>query len=50
MPLDEAAEAMNPKEPEKIRSAIYQTFLRHKVNKVPQKIKEKFQKFKEYDP
>ena len=40
MPLDEVAEAMNPKEPEKIRSAIYRTFLRHKVNKVTQKVKE----------
>ena len=50
MPLDEVAEAMNPKEPEKTRSAIYRTFLRHRVNKVPQKIKEKVKKFKEYAP
>ena len=50
LPLDEVAETMIPKEPEKIRSAIYRTFLRHKVNKVPQKIKEKSQKFKEYEP
>jgi transposase-like protein len=48
--LDEITEAINPKEPEKIRSAIYRTFVREGINKVPEKEKEKAKKFKEYDP
>jgi len=48
--LDEITEAINPVEPEKIRSAIYRTFVREGVNKVPEKEKEKAKKFKEYDP
>jgi len=48
--LDEITEVINPPEPEKIRSAVYRTFVREGVNKVPQKEKEKAKKFKEYDP
>ena len=48
--LDEITEAVNPTEPEKIRSAVYRTFVREGVNKVPEKEKEKAKKFKEYDP
>ena len=48
--LDEITEALNPMSPEKIRSAVYRTFVREGINKVPEKIKEKAKKFKEYDP
>ena len=48
--LDEITEAMRPLEPDKIRSAVYRTFVRVGVNKVPEKVKEKAKKFKEYDP
>lgn len=48
--LDEITEAVNPQEPEKIRSAVYRTFVREGVNKVPEKENEKAKKFKEYDP
>jgi len=48
--LDEITEAINPAEPEKIRSAVYRTFVREGINKVPEKEKEKAKKFKEYDP
>jgi transposase-like protein len=48
--LDEIAEVINPTEPERIRSAIYRSFVREGVNKVPKKEKEKAKKFKEYDP
>jgi transposase-like protein len=48
--LDEITEAINPLEPEKIRSAVYRTFVREGVNKVPEKEREKAKKFKEYDP
>lgn len=50
--LDEVTEAINPKNPEKIRSAVYRTFVRERINKVPEKEKEKekAKKFKEYDP
>jgi transposase-like protein len=48
--LDEITEAINPEEPEKIRSAVYRTFVREGINKVPEKEKEKTKKFKEYDP
>ena len=39
--LDEITEIINPWEPEKIRSAVYRTFIREGVNKVPEKEKEK---------
>ena len=48
--LDEITEAIKPDEPEKIRSAVYRTFVREGINKVPEKEKEKAKKFKEYDP
>jgi transposase InsO family protein len=48
--LDEITEAVNPLEPEKIRSAVYRTFVREEINQVPEKEKEKAKKFKEYDP
>jgi len=32
--LDEITEIINPSQPEKIRSAVYRTFVREKVNKV----------------
>ena len=48
--LDEITEAINPEYPEKIRSAVYRTFKREKVNTVPQKEKDKAKKFKEYEP
>lgn len=48
--LDQITEAIKPDEPEKIRSAVYRTFVREGVNKVPEKEKEKAKKFKEYDP
>ena len=51
--LDEIAEMINPEEPEKIRSALYRTFVREGINTVPKEQKEKGQKakkFKEYDP
>jgi len=48
--LDEITEAVNPIEPEGIRSAVYRTFVREGINKVPEKEKEKAKRFKEYDP
>lgn len=48
--LDEITEAINPENPEKIRSAVYRTFVREEINKLPEKEKEKAKKFKEYDP
>ena len=35
--LDEITEAINSLEPEKIRSAVYRTFVREGINKVPEK-------------
>ena len=48
--LDEITEAIDPVNPERIRSAVYRTFVREGINKVPEKEKEKAKKFKEYDP
>jgi len=48
--LDEITEAVSPKTPCKIRSAVYRTFVREGINTVPKKEKEKAKKFKEYDP
>jgi transposase-like protein len=48
--LDEITEAIKPENPETIRSAVYRTFVREGINKVPEKEKEKAKKFKEYDP
>lgn len=48
--LDEITEIVNPSDPTRIRSAVYRTFMREGINKVPEKEKEKAKKFKEYDP
>ena len=48
--LDEITEVISPDNPETIRSAVYRTFVREHINKVPQKEKEKAKKFKEYAP
>jgi transposase-like protein len=48
--LDEITEAINPENPEKIRSAVYRTFVKEGINTLPEKEKEKAKKFKEYDP
>lgn len=48
--LDEITEAIKPENPEKIRSAVYRTFVREGINTLPEKEKEKAKKFKEYDP
>lgn len=48
--LDEIVEVINPIYPDKIRSAVYRTFVREGINTVPIKEKEKAKKFKEYDP
>ena len=48
--LDGITEAINPENPEKIRSAVYRTFVREGINTLPEKEKEKAKKFKEYDP
>ena len=48
--LDEITEVLNPEAPLKIRSAVYRTFVREGVNRVPRKEKEKAKQFKEYDP
>lgn len=48
--LDEITEAICPENPREIRSAVYRTFVREGINKVPEKEKEKAKKFKEYDP
>jgi len=41
---------LTPKIQKKIRSAVYRTFKRENVNKVPQKEKDKAKKIKEYEP
>jgi transposase-like protein len=48
--LDEITEAINTSDPTKIRSAVYRTFVREGINKVPEEEKEKGKKFKGYDP
>ena len=48
--LDEITEAICIENPEKTRSAVYRTFVREGINKVPEKQKEKAKKFKEYNP
>ena len=46
--LDEITEAINPPEPEKIRSAVYRIFVRKGINRMPEKVKQTAKKFKEY--
>ena len=48
--LDEITAAINPVEPEKIRSAVSRTFVREGIHKLPEEEREKAKKFKEYDP
>ena len=48
--LDEITEAIHPEAPEKIRSAVYRTFVREGINQGPVNEKEKAKKFKEYQP
>lgn len=48
--LDEIVELVFPENPLSKRSAVYRTFVREGVNKVPQKEKDKAKKFKEYEP
>jgi transposase-like protein len=48
--LDEITEAITTVDPVAIRSAVYRTFVREGINRVPQKEKDKAKKFKEYEP
>ena len=48
--LDEIVEMVFPVEPNTMRSAVYRTFVRYDINRVPQKEKDKAKKFKEYEP
>jgi transposase InsO family protein len=48
--LDEILEMVLLINPSITRSAIYRTFVREKINKVPEKEKDKAKKFKEYEP
>lgn len=50
LPLDEVLEMVLPANPNITRSAVYRTFVRDKINKVPEKEKDKAKKFKEYEP
>jgi transposase-like protein len=48
--LDEIVEIIFPTESNPKRSAVYRTFVRNNINKVPQEEKQKAHKFKEYEP
>lgn len=48
--LDEITETVFPDNPVSKRSAVYRLFVKHKINKKPQKEKDKSHKFKEYEP
>lgn len=48
--LDEITETFFSDNPEAKRSSVYRTFVREKINKIPEKEKEKANKFKEYEP
>jgi len=48
--LDDIVEMVFPTDPKSMRSAVYRAFVRSKINKVPQKEKDKAKKFKEYEP
>jgi IS30 family transposase len=50
LPLDEIFEMLLAENPTISRSSVYRTFIRHKINTVPQIIKEKAQLFKAYEP
>ena len=48
--LDEVWEMLLPENQKITRSSVYRCFVRNKVNKVPEKEKEKLKQFKEYEP
>jgi len=50
LPLDEIFEMVLEKNPSVSRSSVYRTLCRNSINTVPEKEKEKAQKFKEYEP
>lgn len=50
LPLDEVLEMVLPTNPGITRSVVYRTFVHEKINKVPEKEKDKAKKFKEYEP
>lgn len=50
MPLDEILEMVLLINPGITRSVVYRTFVNEKINKVPEKEKDKAKKFKEYEP
>jgi transposase-like protein len=50
LPLDEIFEMLLAENPTLSRSSVYRTFLRHKINIVPQIVKAKAQLFKAYEP
>jgi transposase-like protein len=50
LPLDEVLEMVLLTNPSITRSVVYRTFVHEKINKVPEKEKDKAKKFKEYEP
>lgn len=50
LPLDEIWEVMMDLDPSVTRSSVYRLFCREGLNRVPQKEREKANKFKEYEP
>lgn len=50
LPLDEIWEMLLETNPDISRSSVYRCFVKEKINKTPQELKEKAKKFKAYDP
>jgi transposase-like protein len=50
LPLDEVWDMVLLTNPSITRSVVYRTFIHEKINKVPEKEKDKAKKFKEYEP
>lgn len=50
LPLDDVLEMVLLTNPSITRSVVYRTFVHEKINKVPEKEKDKAKKFKEYEP
>ena len=50
LPLDEVLEMVQVINPSITRSAVHRTFVKEKINKVPEKEEDKAQKFKKYEP
>lgn len=50
LPLDEVLDMVLVTNPGIGRSSVYRTFVHEKINRVPEKEKDKAQKFKEYEP